>query len=81
MAREDRQGVRVSFPNRAVARRGFELNRAVRIDPGDRKSHYCGLNEDGVVIEEGLIKSSPAAFKTHLGVLGSCLIAIGVGVH
>jgi len=39
------------------------------------------LNEDGVVIEEGTVQSTPAAFSKHFGVLESSLIAMEVGVH
>lgn len=57
------------------------MSRAVGVDLSDRKSHYCVLNEEGVVIEEGSIQSTPASFKSHFGVLESSLIAIEVGVH
>jgi transposase len=57
------------------------MSRVVGIDLGDRKSHYCVLNEDGVVIEEGSVQSTPAAFKAHFEVLESSLIALEVGVH
>ena len=57
------------------------MSRVVGIDLGDRKSHYCVLDEDGRVIEEGSVQSTPAAFKAHFGVLESNLIAIEVGVH
>ncbi len=57
------------------------MNRVVGIDLGDRKSHYCVLNEDGVVIEEGSVQSTPAAFKAHFEALESSLIALEVGVR
>jgi predicted NBD/HSP70 family sugar kinase len=38
------------------------MKRVVGIDLGDRKSHYCALNDDGLVIEEGSVPSTPAAF-------------------
>ncbi len=57
------------------------MSRVVGIDLGDRKSHYCVLDEDGRVFEEGAVQSTPAAFKAHFGVLESSLIAIEVGVH
>jgi transposase len=57
------------------------MNRVVGIDLGERKSHYCVLNEDGLVIEEGSLQSTPVAFKAHFEALESSLIALEVGVH
>jgi len=57
------------------------MSRVVGIDLGDRKGHYCVLNEDGAVIEEGSVQSTPAAFKAHFEVLESSLSALEVGVH
>ena len=57
------------------------MNRVVGIDLGDRKSHYCVLNQDGLMMEEGSLASTPAAFKAHFGALESSLIALEVGVH
>lgn len=57
------------------------MRRVIGIDLGDKKSHYCVLSEDGVVVEEGTVQSTPAAFKAHFEVLTSSLIAMEVGVH
>src|SRR5208283_2342446 len=57
------------------------MSRVIGIDLGDRKSNYCVLNEDGVIVEEGTVQSTPAAFSKHFGILEPCLIAMEVGVH
>ncbi len=57
------------------------MSRVVGIDLGDRKSHFCVLDEDGRVIEDGSVQSTPATFNAHFGVLESSLIAIEVGIH
>lgn len=33
------------------------------LDLGDRFSHYCGLNQDGEVVEEGRIPTREAALR------------------
>ena len=35
------------------------------LDMGDRFSHYCLLNEEGDVAEEGRMQSTEAAFRRH----------------
>jgi transposase len=57
------------------------MNRVIGIDLGDRKSHYCVLNAEGTVIEEGSVQSTPAAFEEFFRVLESSLVAMEVGAH
>jgi transposase len=57
------------------------MERTIGIDLGDRKSHYCVLNEHGAVIEEGCVQSTPAAFLKHFGALQVSLVAVEVGAH
>ena len=57
------------------------MERTIGIDLGDRKSHYCVLNEAGAVVEEGPVQSTPAAFLKHFGALQASLIAVEVGAH
>ena len=40
-------------------------DRTVGIDLGDRCSHYCVLNGDGEVMEEGRVRTSEEAFRRH----------------
>ena len=37
----------------------------VGLDLGDRYSHYCWLNAEGEVVEEGRIQSTEIAFRRH----------------
>jgi transposase len=39
--------------------------KTVGIDLGDRFSHYCVLNRDGEVIEEGRVRTNGEAFRLH----------------
>jgi transposase len=57
------------------------MGRIIGIDLGDRKSHYCVLDERGTVVEEGSVQTTPEAFANQFGLLCTSLIAIEVGVH
>ncbi len=57
------------------------MGKVIGIDLGDRKSHYCVLNEDGIVIEEGTVQTTPAAFSKHFAAVESSLIALEVCGH
>jgi transposase len=53
----------------------------VGLDLGDRFSHYCLLNAEGEVIEEGRMQTTEAALRRHFGD-GPCLrIALECGTH
>jgi transposase len=51
------------------------------LDMGDRFSHYCLLNEDGDVIEEGRLQSSEAAFRRHFENEPCLRVALECGTH
>lgn len=53
----------------------------VGIDLGDKYSHYCVLNDSGEAIEEGRIRTTPAAFTAHFESLPRLRIAIETGTH
>ena len=57
------------------------MGKVIGIDLGDRRSHYCVLNEDGIVIEEGAVQSTPAAFSKQFAIFESCRIAVEVCAH
>ncbi len=57
------------------------MSKVIGIDLGDRKSNFCVLSEDGVILEEGTVQSTPDAFSKHFEILEPCLIAMEVGVH
>ena len=53
----------------------------VGIDLGDRHSHYCVLNEDGEVIEEGRIATTEVALRRQLEGEPRQRIAMECGTH
>jgi transposase len=53
----------------------------VGLDLGDRYSHYCILNEEGDVIEEGRIQSTEAALRRHFEGEPRQRIALECGTH
>jgi transposase len=53
----------------------------VGIDIGDKYSHYCVLDESGDVVEEGRIRTTPAAFTAHFEDRKASRIAIETGTH
>jgi len=53
----------------------------VGIDLGDRFSHYCVVNQDGEVIEEGRIATTTAAMERHFGGELKMRIALKCGTH
>jgi len=53
----------------------------VGLDMGDRFSHYCLLNEDGDVVEEGRRQSTETAFRRHFGSEPRLRIALEGGTH
>ena len=53
----------------------------VGIDLGDRFSHYCLLNTDGDVIEEGRMQSTEAALRRHFEGEPQLRIALECGTH
>jgi transposase len=51
------------------------------LDMGDRFSHYCLLNEEGDVVEEGRTQSTEAAFRRHFASEPRLRIALECGTH
>jgi transposase len=51
------------------------------LDMGDRYSHYCLLNGDGDVVEEGRIQSTEAALRRHFEGESCLRIALECGTH
>lgn len=56
-------------------------NRTVGVDLGDRFSHYCVLNGDGEVMEEGRIRTSEEAFRRHWEAEPRQRIIMETGTH
>jgi transposase len=53
----------------------------VGLDLGDRYSHYCLLNEDGDVVEDGRMQSTEAALRRHFEGEPCLRIALECGTH
>jgi transposase len=53
----------------------------VGLDLGDRFTHYCMLNEDGEVVEEGRIPTREAALRRHFAGEPRQRIAMECGTH
>jgi transposase len=51
------------------------------LDLGDRYSHYCLLNGDGDVVEEGRMQSTEAALRRHFEGEPELRIAMETGTH
>ncbi len=56
-------------------------HRTIGIDLGDRFSHLCILDREGVVIEEGRLQTTAAAFRERFEGIGVCRVALEVGTH
>jgi transposase len=53
----------------------------VGLDLGDRYSHYCLLNEEGEVVEQGRIQSTEIAFRRHFENESRQRVALECGTH
>lgn len=53
----------------------------IGIDLGDRYSHYCVLDKNGNVLEEGRLSTTPKGFQHRFGCVDPCRIALEVGTH
>ena len=51
------------------------------LDMGDRYSHYCLLNQQGEVVEEGRMQSTSAALRRHFEGETCLRIALECGTH
>jgi transposase len=51
------------------------------LDLGDRFSHYCLLNEEREMVEEGRIQSTEAAFRRHFAAQPRLRVALECGTH
>lgn len=53
----------------------------IGLDLGDRHSHYCILDREGEVVEEGRVVTSERMFRERFGRMKPTRIAIEVGTH
>lgn len=56
-------------------------SQTVGIDLGDRFSHYCVLNSDGEVVEEGRVRTNEEKFRLHFEGEPQQRIVIESGTH
>jgi transposase len=53
----------------------------IGIDLGDQWSQFCLLDVDGMICEEGRVRSTRSAFQARFGALASARIALETGTH
>jgi hypothetical protein len=53
----------------------------VGMDLGDRTSHFCVLDEDGVVVERGKIQTTKEGFRKRFEERTRMRIGLEVGTH
>ena len=53
----------------------------IGLDLGDRTSWYCVLNEQGEVVQEQRLSTTPKAMKELLGGMPHCRMALETGMH
>jgi transposase len=51
------------------------------MDLGDRTSHFCVLDEDGVVVERGKIQTTREGFRKRFEERTRMRIGLEVGTH
>ncbi len=57
-------------------------NRAtIGVDVGDRRSHFCVLDEEGEVLERGDFRTTPAGLKKMLAERSGATVAFETGSH
>jgi len=68
----------------AVAKQGRNFSRqklTIGLDLGDRSSWYCVLDEQGEVVLEQRLGTTPKAMKEVFGIMPRCRIALETGMH
>src|SRR5947209_16933256 len=55
--------------------------KTIGIDIGDQWSHYCVLDEEGEVLEEGRLRTNAEGFAQHFASEAPVRIAIENGTH
>lgn len=53
----------------------------IGIDLGDKWSHYCTLDDEGEVIEDGRFRTTPQALAKHFGDMPAARVVIESGTH
>ena len=53
----------------------------VGLDLGDRYSHFCMLDSEGAIVEEGRLQTTAAGLKREFSILPHATIALEVCIH
>jgi transposase len=53
----------------------------IGVDLGDRFSHLCVLDQEGEVLEEGRVATTPEAFRRRFESMSRCRVVLEVGTH
>lgn len=72
---------KVNKPQLAMETMKDKPGMTVGLDLGDRYSHYCLLNEESEVVEEGRMQSTESAFRRHFEGEPRLRIALECGTH
>jgi len=73
MKRNNRSNVSIEWKEKPAITVGLDL--------GDRFSHYCMVNQEGEVVEEGRIQTTESAVKDHFEDVSRMRIAMECGTH
>jgi hypothetical protein len=60
---------------------GVGPNRTVGVDLGDRTSHFCVLDEGGMVVEQGKVQTTREGSRKRFEGVTPMRIALEVGTH
>ncbi|KPJ83293.1 MAG: hypothetical protein AMS18_17595 [Gemmatimonas sp. SG8_17] len=55
--------------------------RTVGLDIGDRYSHFCIVDTDGSLVEEGRVRTTESAMQRHFRNVGPMRVVLEVGTH
>jgi transposase len=64
-----------------VPRRQAKVEITIGIDLGDVWSHYCTLNQDGLVVDRGRFRTTPKAIEKWFTDVSPARVAMEAGTH
>src|SRR6202522_209089 len=64
-----------------VPRRQAKVEITIGIDLGDVWSHYCTLNQDGLVVDRGRFRTTPKAIEKWFTDVAPARVAMEAGIH
>jgi transposase len=68
-------------PIAEVPRRRAKVEITIGIDLGDVWSHYCTLNQDGLVVDRGRFRTTPKAIEKWFTDVSPARVAMEAGTH